>query len=64
MSHFAKDKTETELFIINNFNYKDNSDYTKKVMQEGKFITISALDLSEDEDANTIPAPQELPPKQ
>lgn len=54
MSHFSKEKTEIELFVIENFNYDDENPYTSQIEEEGEFVKIPQLIEEEKIDGNTI----------
>ena len=61
MGHFSANKTETELFIEENFNFKDDNPYTYEVEDEGEFVKIKPIESNEEEDGNTISTEQQLP---
>ena len=54
MSHFSKEKTEIELFVIENFNYDDENPYTSQIEEEGEFVKIPQLIEEEKIDGDTI----------
>ena len=64
MGHFSDNKTETELFIIENFNYEDDNPYSDQIEEDGEFVQINPLKHKEDENGNSIPTNPKLPPEQ
>ena len=54
MSHFSNEKTEIELFVVENFNYDDENPYTSQIEEEGEFVQISPIQEKETIDDDSI----------
>lgn len=61
MSHFSKDKTELELFISQNFNFEEEDPYNLEIEDEGEFIQIPKLNVSEETDGSQLLTDEQLP---
>lgn len=48
MSHFSNEKTDVELFIIDNFNFEDDNPYTSQIEEEGEFVDIKQISTEEE----------------
>lgn len=61
MSHFSDNKTQVELFIVENFNYEDDNPYTSQIEEEGEFVKIEPTIKEEDKDDDTVSTKRKLP---